>query len=188
MKSENCQLAHDESDRLRTADPSNGEDVFFLREKGSGSQIPTPKGGGLVASLHLNSSASRRVLMLQLHRLLHWSATMQLGHLTTGPSSPSMPSEERSLSAGNAFDCLPAEAVSVVSPLCPPTSPLPVIGWLPCVEAVLPPLPLAFVPDLRGVPRRYRRILFDERKIGNRKEGALPPTAKACGYPRPKKS
>jgi len=69
--------------------------------------------------------------MLQLHRPLHCSATVQLGHLTTGPSSPSMPSKERfSHSAGNAFDCLPAEAVPVASPLCPPTSPHPMVGWL----------------------------------------------------------
>jgi hypothetical protein len=99
--------------------------------------------------------------MLQLHRPLRFSAIVQLGHLTTGPSLPSMPSKERfSHYAGNAFDCLPAEAVPVASPLCPPTSPHPMVGWLPCVEAVLSPLPLACLPDLRGVPRRYLSLLF----------------------------
>ena len=99
--------------------------------------------------------------MLPLHRPLHGSATMQLGHLTTGPSLPSMPSKERfSRYAGNAFDCLPAEAVPVASPLYPPPSPRPMVGWLPCVEAVLSPLPLACLPDLRGVPRRYISLLF----------------------------
>ena len=99
--------------------------------------------------------------MLQLHRPLHYSALMQLGHLTTGPSLPSMPSKERfSRYAGNAFDCLPAEAVPVASPLYPPTSPHPMLGRLPCVEAVLSPLPLAYLPNLRGVPRRYISLLF----------------------------
>lgn len=28
-------------------------------------------------------------------------------------------------------------AVPVTHPLCPPTSPHPLVGWLPCVEAVL---------------------------------------------------
>ena len=70
--------------------------------------------------------------MLQLHRPLHYSATMQLGHLTTGPSLPSMPSKERfSRYASNAFDCLPAEAVPVALPLSPPPSPHPGIGWVP---------------------------------------------------------
>ena len=51
-------------------------------------------------------------------------------------------------------------AVSVTALLYPPTDPHPVIGWLPCVESVVSPLPLAFLPDLRGVPRRYLSLLF----------------------------
>ena len=99
--------------------------------------------------------------MLQLHRPLQYSAPRHLGQLTPGPSLPSMPSKERfSRSAGNAFDGLPAEAVPVASPLCPPTSPHPLLGWVPCVEAVLSPLPLACLPNLRGVPRRSIALLF----------------------------
>jgi hypothetical protein len=47
--------------------------------------------------------------MLQFHRPLHCSATVQLGALTTRPSLPSMPSKERSSPyTGGTFDCLPA--------------------------------------------------------------------------------
>lgn len=46
--------------------------------------------------------------MLRLHRTLHSSTSVSLGHLTTGPSLPSMPCKERSPYAGNAFDCFPA--------------------------------------------------------------------------------
>jgi hypothetical protein len=99
--------------------------------------------------------------MLQLHRPLQYSATMQLGPLTTGPSSPSMPSKERfSRYAGNAFDCLPAEAVPVASPLCPPRGPIRWWGGCLALSAVFSPLPLACLPDLRGVPRRYLSLLF----------------------------
>lgn len=96
--------------------------------------------------------------MFQLQRPLHCLASVHLGHLTTGPFLPSigepLPSKKRSSSyAGSAFDCSPAEAVPVTQPLCPPTSPLPVIGWLPCAKAVLSPLPLTSCPTYEECPR-----------------------------------
>jgi hypothetical protein len=63
---------------------------------------------GLVTDFHLNSPASKRVLMLQFPRPLHCSATVQLGALTTRPSLSSMPNKERSSYLGRAFDCFPA--------------------------------------------------------------------------------
>jgi hypothetical protein len=60
-----------------------------------GSQRPQRSSAGLVAVLHLNSSASRRVLMLQLQRTLHGSTSVSPGYLTNSPSWPSMPSQER---------------------------------------------------------------------------------------------
>ena len=98
--------------------------------------------------------------MLQLHRPLHCSATMQLGHLTTGLSLPSMPSKERCSMQMLFSTVFLHMVVSVTASLSPPTDPHPVIGRLPCVEAVLSPLPLACLPDLRGVPRRYLSLLF----------------------------
>ena len=97
--------------------------------------------------------------MLRLHRPLHFSIRAA-GHLTTGLSVSSMPNTERSMQVALSTVLLPV-AVPVTQPSCPPTSPLPMLGWLPCVEAVLSPLPLACLPDLRGVPRRYIFILFD---------------------------
>jgi hypothetical protein len=47
--------------------------------------------------------------MLQLHRLIHCLASVHLGHLTPGPSWPSVPSQERSLGVALKPVCLPTK-------------------------------------------------------------------------------
>ena len=67
--------------------------------------------------------------MLQLHRTLHPSTSGSPGHLTTAPSWPSMPNQERSLQVAFSTVFL-RMAVPVTHPLSPPKGPHPMIGWL----------------------------------------------------------
>lgn len=53
-------------------------------------------------------------------------------------------------------------AVSVAQPWCPPTNPLPIIGWLPCANR-LSCLPGTSMLDLRQVSKRSRSIPDEER-------------------------
>ena len=78
--------------------------------------------------------------MLQLHRTLHPSTSVSLGPLTTAPSWPSMPNQERSLQ-GVFSTVLLRMAVPVIHPLSPPTSPHPIVGWLPCALSRFIPTP-----------------------------------------------
>ena len=128
--------------------------------------------------------------MFQLHRALHCLASVHLGHLTTGPFLLSMgeplPSKKRSiLYAGDAFDCSPAKAVPFTPPLSPPTSPLPVIGWLPCAKAVLSPLPLASCPTYEECPRASTPFSLSRPKLENKRRGRFLPYLKEYGYPHP---
>jgi hypothetical protein len=97
-----------------------GEDITVC-------QIPQRSSAGLVAVLHFNSSASRRVLMLQLHRTLHCSTSVSLGHLTIGPFWPSMPSQKRCLTV----NILPGSGLPAGTPNVQlKSSPMPAVSLL----------------------------------------------------------
>src|SRR5215472_9941183 len=117
-----------------------------------------------------------RVLMLQLHRPLHFS-------IRASRPSDNWPVLAQHADEASVFLCRCGFRLFSCTWPCPsphrcllqPTR-VPLSDGCASALAVFSPLPLACLPDLRGVPRRYISLLFVQRKTGNRKEGALPPT------------